>query len=97
VSTEFAAARANGFRITSSKSDSDFAPTDRRQIRLLEFLLWRFDHVAVEPVGSGIGGPNICEYFRDEEKILEKARGRPIYRVFPGSDEGDRRRRVGPT
>jgi len=56
----------------SEGGHSDFAPTDERQIHLLEFLLKRFDHVAVERVCSGIGIPNIYEYLRDEEKIPER-------------------------
>jgi glucokinase len=56
---------------SSEGGHSDFAPTDKRQIRLLEFLLERFDHVGVERVCSGIGLPNIYEYFRDVEKIRE--------------------------
>ena len=51
---------------------SDFAPTDERQIHLLEYLLQRFDHVAVERVCSGIGVPNIYEYLRDVERIPER-------------------------
>jgi glucokinase len=51
---------------------SDFAPTDERQIHLLEYLLQRFDHVAVERVCSGIGVPNIYEYLRDIEHIPER-------------------------
>ena len=57
---------------SSEGGHSDFAPTDQRQIRLLEYLLKRFDHVGVERVCSGIGVPNIYEYFRDEETIPEK-------------------------
>jgi len=57
---------------SSEGGHSDFAPTDKRQIRLLEFLLQRFDHVGVERVCSGIGVPNIYEYFRDVEKIPER-------------------------
>jgi glucokinase len=56
---------------TSEGGHSDFAPTDKRQICLLEFLLKRFDHVGVERVCSGIGVPNIYEYLRDVEKIAE--------------------------
>lgn len=55
----------------SEGGHSDFAPTDERQIHLLEYLLKRFDHVGVERVCSGIGIPNIYEYLRDEEKIPE--------------------------
>jgi glucokinase len=56
---------------SSEGGHSDFAPTDKRQISLLEFLLERFDRVGVERVCSGIGVPNIYEYFRDVEKIAE--------------------------
>jgi glucokinase len=57
---------------SSEGGHSDFAPTDKRQIRLLNYLLERFDHVGVERVCSGIGLPNIYEYFRDVEGIPEK-------------------------
>ncbi len=56
---------------SSEGGHSDFAPTDGRQIRLLEYLLRQYDHVGVERVCSGIGIPNIYEYLRDEEKIPE--------------------------
>src|SRR4029077_4231993 len=46
---------------SSEGGHSDFAPTDARQIRLLEYLLQRFDHVSVERVCSGIGVPSIYE------------------------------------
>jgi glucokinase len=57
---------------SSEGGHSDFAPTDERQIHLLEYLLQRFDHVGVERVCSGIGVPNIYEYLRDEERIPER-------------------------
>jgi glucokinase len=57
----------------SEGGHSDFAPTDERQIHLLEYLLKRFDHVGVERVCSGIGIPNIYEYLRDEERIPESS------------------------
>jgi glucokinase len=57
---------------SSEGGHSDFAPTDERQIRLLRYLLARFDHVGVERVCSGIGIPNIYEYFRDIERIPEE-------------------------
>jgi glucokinase len=56
----------------SEGGHSDFAPTDERQIRLLQYLLPRFGHVGVERVCSGIGVPNIYEFLRDEEKIPER-------------------------
>ena len=49
----------------------NFAPSDERQIRLLEYLLSRFEHVSVERVCSGIGIPNIYRYLRDVEDIYE--------------------------
>jgi glucokinase, proteobacterial type len=56
---------------SSEGGHSNFAPSDARQIRLLEYLLRSFDHVGVERVCSGIGIPNIYEYLRDEERIPE--------------------------
>jgi glucokinase len=56
---------------SSEGGHSDFAPTETRQVRLLEYLLQRFDHVSVERVCSGIGVPSIYEYLRDVEGILE--------------------------
>jgi glucokinase len=56
----------------SEGGHSDFAPTDQRQIGLLQYLLQKFDHVGVERVCSGIGVPNIYEYFRDVEQTPEK-------------------------
>jgi glucokinase len=55
----------------SEGGHSDFGPTGERQIRLLQFLLKRHDHVGVERVCSGIGVPNIYEFLRDEERIAE--------------------------
>jgi glucokinase len=57
---------------SSEGGHSDFAPTDERQIHLLEYLLQRLDHVAVERVCSGIGLPNIYECLRDMEGIPER-------------------------
>jgi glucokinase len=57
---------------SSEGGHSDFAPTNERQIHLLEYMLKKFDHVSVERVCSGIGIPNLYEYLRDEERIPEK-------------------------
>ena len=57
----------------SEGGHSDFAPTDARQVRLLQYLQRRWDHVGVERVCSGIGVPNIYEFLRDDEKIPEAA------------------------
>jgi glucokinase len=56
---------------SSEGGHSDFAPTDERQIRLLQYLLQRFDHISVERVCSGIGLPNIYEFLRDIEHLSE--------------------------
>lgn len=56
---------------SSEGGHADFAPTDERQIRLLEYMLKRFDHVSVEHVCSGIGIPNIYECLREVEHIAE--------------------------
>ncbi|HET8947227.1 MAG TPA: glucokinase [Candidatus Polarisedimenticolia bacterium] len=61
-----------GYQAHSSEGGhSDFAPTDARQIGLLQYLLERFDHVGFERVCSGIGIPNVYEYLRDRENIPE--------------------------
>jgi len=59
--------RAHG----SEGGHSDFAPTDARQIRLLEYMMERHDHVGFERVCSGIGVPNIYDYLREKENIPE--------------------------
>jgi glucokinase len=62
----------------SEGGHSDFAPTDERQIRLLQYLLPRFGHVGVERVCSGIGVPNLYEFLRDGEKIPERPEVSPL-------------------
>jgi glucokinase len=57
---------------SSEGGHSDFAPTDERQIRLLEYMLQLFDHVSFEHVCSGIGIPHIYRYLRDVEHLREK-------------------------
>jgi len=59
--------RAHG----SEGGHSDFAPTNARQIGLLDHLLGRFGHVSFERVCSGIGVPNIYDYLREKERIPE--------------------------
>ena len=56
---------------SSEGGHSDFAPTDERQIRLLERMLKIFDHVSFEHVCSGIGIPHIYRYLRDVEHLPE--------------------------
>ncbi len=64
----------DGYRYLAHSSEgghSDFAPTDKRQIGLLEYMLQRFEHVSFEHVCSGIGIPNIYRYLRDVEQVPE--------------------------
>ena len=56
---------------SSEGGHADFAPTDKRQIRLLEYLFKKFDHVSFEHVCSGIGIPLLYGYLRDVERIPE--------------------------
>jgi glucokinase len=57
---------------SSEGGHADFAPTDMRQIRLLEYMLKSFDHVSFEHVCSGIGIPYLYRYLRDVEHLEEK-------------------------
>jgi glucokinase len=56
---------------SSEGGHSDFAPTDERQIRLLEYMFKKFEHVSFEHVCSGIGIPHVYGYLRDVEQIAE--------------------------
>jgi glucokinase len=56
----------------SEGGHADFAPTDERQIRLLQYMLKKFDHVSFEHVCSGIGIPNLYAYLRDVEQIAQE-------------------------
>jgi glucokinase len=57
---------------SSEGGHADFAPTDQRQIGLLEYMLKKFDHVSFEHVCSGIGIPNIYNYLREVERMPEE-------------------------
>lgn len=63
---------------SSEGGHADFAPTEPRQIRLLEYLLQRYDHVSVERVCSGIGVPNIYDYLREVEGMPERPEIAPV-------------------
>ncbi len=49
----------------SEGGHADFAPTNALELRLLQYLLDRFEHVSYERVCSGRGLPNIYAYLRD--------------------------------
>ncbi len=57
---------------SSEGGHADFAPTDATQVRLLEFMRQRFEHVSYEHVCSGVGIPHVYEFFRDSEKTPER-------------------------
>jgi glucokinase len=60
----------SGYRPHSSEGGhADFAPTNERQIRLLEHMLKKSGHVSFEHVCSGIGIPNIYSFLRDIEQL----------------------------
>ncbi len=50
---------------------TDFAPTNKLEMEMLEYLLRRFTHVSYENVCSGIGLPNIYAFFKTMAKYEE--------------------------
>ncbi len=52
---------------------TDFAPTDPRQMGLLEYLAAKFDHVSYERVCSGRGMPLIYDYLKESGFAEEPA------------------------
>jgi len=63
---------------SSEGGHSDFAPADARQIRLLDYMFKKFDHVSFEHVCSGIGIPNLYAFLRDVEGIPETPEVAPL-------------------
>lgn len=49
----------------SEGGHADFAPTSKREVKLLQYLQERHDHVSYELVCSGRGLPNIYNYLKD--------------------------------
>ncbi|MFZ7128184.1 MAG: glucokinase [Desulfobacterales bacterium] len=63
---------ASGFKAHPSEGGHvDFAPTDTLQIDLLRYLLDRMDHVSYERVCSGLGIPNLYNFFKDARGLGE--------------------------
>jgi len=56
---------------SSEGGHSDFSPADELQVRLLEYMFRKFDHVSFEHVCSGIGIPNLYGFLRDAEGLPE--------------------------
>lgn len=55
----------------SEGGHADFAPTNELEIELLRYLLKKHDHVSYEMVCSGIGIPNIYNFYKDGGRIEE--------------------------
>ncbi len=66
----------NGSQYLAQPSEgghADFAPTNELQIELLRYLMKNQDHVSYEMVCSGIGIPNIYNFFKDGGRMEEPA------------------------
>lgn len=59
--------------IATEGGHTDFAPTDRTQVRLLEHLFDRFGHVSYERLVSGSGLVTIYHFLRDYRQYEEDA------------------------
>ncbi len=55
----------------SEGGHTEFAPADDEQIELLRFLLQRYEHVSYERVISGLGIPNIYDFFHEGRRYEE--------------------------
>lgn len=65
--------RCNGVHrvFASEGGHADYAPTNHIEIRLLSFLMKRFDHVSYERICSGPGIFNIYNFLKHSEKFSE--------------------------
>lgn len=64
----------NGSRYLAQASEgghTDLAPTNELQIELLRYLMQKYEHVSYERVCSGIGMPNIYNFFKDIGRLEE--------------------------
>jgi glucokinase len=57
---------------SSEGGHSDFAPSDERQVHLLEYMFKKMDHVSFEQVCSGIGLRTLSAFLRDAEGMVEE-------------------------
>lgn len=58
----------------SEGGHTDFGPNDEVEIELLRFLLKRYGHAGYERICSGIGIPNIYDFFRESGRFPESPR-----------------------
>ena len=69
----------DGWKVVATEGGHvDFAPTDRKQLLLLEHMMERFGHVSYERIVSGVGLVTIYDFLRayqqqDEDPNLRKA------------------------
>ena len=69
----------NGWRVVSTEGGhTDFAPSDNKQILLLEHLIKRFGHVSYERVVSGVGLVTIYQFLRAYEQYDENPQLRQL-------------------
>ena len=64
----------DGYRYIAHSSEgghADLAPTSHLEIELLRYLMNKYEHVSYELVCSGIGIPNIYNFFKDSGKAAE--------------------------
>ncbi len=60
------------YRVHSSEGGHvSFAPTDATEVRLLLFMMERYEHVSYERVCSGLGIPNIYAFIKDSGMASE--------------------------
>lgn len=63
---------SNGYKIHNSEGGhADFAPRDRLEMDLLQYLLRRHEHVSVERVVSGQGILSIYQFLRDSQFAVD--------------------------
>ncbi|MFN3334578.1 MAG: glucokinase, partial [Caldilinea sp.] len=55
----------------SEGGHTDFGPNDETEIELLRYLLKRYGHAGYERICSGIGIPNIYDFFRESGRAPE--------------------------
>ncbi len=56
---------------SSEGGHADVAPTNQLEIELVRYLMNKYEHVSYEWVCSGIGIPNIYDFFKDSGKAEE--------------------------
>ena len=66
----------NGNRYQAYPSEgahATFGPSNPLEVKLVEYLLPRYDHISYERVCSGIGIPNLYTFLRDSQGLEEPA------------------------